>query len=398
MSFRRACLALLVCVAAAEAQGPKVEMRTLKGDIVPGELVGISKGEVVVNRPDGKLATPTPQVLLLDFPEAEKASLPDKYLDVELVDGSIFHCAAVAFKPKQISLTLASGQVIALPLIKVSNILTQAQDPKYRKEWSKFLSTKRKSDVLSILLKDVPNHLDVTIDSISEDGKTIHFTIDGEKKSKELAGVHGLVWDRAADPNMPLSICKLIDVAGSVVMIEDITLKGTDVEVMTPGGVKLTYPLKSIAKLDYNRDKLKYLSEMEWKVVKEPEGDRDWSKPWRDQTPEKTPLRLGSTTHAKGLFLSAYTELTFDLGGDFRELAMVAGIDTSVSGSKAPVTLIIDCDGREREKKTFTRDDKEPLAIKLNVKDVRQLRIVVTTEKDLPFGAHLTLADAKVMK
>jgi hypothetical protein len=398
MSFRRACLALLLSVATLRAAGPKVEMRTLKGEIIPGELVSITKAEVVINRAESKVTTPTPQVLLLDFPGAAKVTPPEKFLDVELVDGSIFHCAAVAFKPKQLTMTLASGQELTVPLIKVSNVLSQAQDEKYRKEWSKYLGTKRKSDIVSFLNDGVPNHFEVTINSISEDGKDITFTLlDGDNKlTRKLEKVHGLIWDRAADPNMPLSMCKLIDVTGSVVMIEDLTLKGDNVELTTPGGVKLEYPLKSIGKLDYNRDKLRYLSEMDWKVVKEPEDA--FFKPYKDTNGDKGPIRLGANTYAKGLFLNAYTELIFDLGGDFREFTTLAGIDPTVGGGKAPVTLIIECDGREREKRVFNRDDKEPFVpLRIPVKDVQKLRITVSTDK-IPFGGHLTLADAKVVK
>jgi hypothetical protein len=406
MPVRRTCLALLLCVAtlrADEGTGVKVEMRTIKGDIHTGELVSVSPAEVVVNKADGKVTVPTAQILLLDFPQDDKPAPPEKFLDVELVDGTVLHCASVAFKGKELKMTLVTGQELIQPIVKVSNILTQAQDVKHRKEWTRLLGQKKRTDIVTILKDGVPNHLEVTLGAVSEDGKKISFILEGDKFSRDIDKIHGLVWERAPDPNMPLAICKLIDVYGSVVMVQEIGVKGSEVSVTTPGGAKLTYPLKSIGKLDYNRDKLRYLSEMDPLKVVDPgttEGNafRAYK---RDRNPDgKGEIKLAGQTYARGLSMNAYTELVYDLHGDYREFKTLAGIDTSVGDNNLPVTLIIECDGRERVKHVFTRKDKEPIqGLTINVKDVQKLRILVTSGDDpLSLGRHLTLADAKVMK
>jgi hypothetical protein len=410
MPLRRTLLTLFLCAAvvrADEGTGLKVEMRTLKGEVVRGELLSVSVAEVVVAKADGKQTVPTAQVLSVDVEQAEKPTPPASYLDVEIVDGSVFHCAACEIKGKQVKLTLVSGQEVPLPLVKVSNLIRDAQDPAKRKRWNQELGRKKTSDVLATLNKGTISALDVKIVFFSDDGKNLNVNIeDIGARTIPVEKVEGLIFERAADPNMPLAICKLVDVFGTVVMVQEIAIKNGEAKVTTPGGVALSVPLKLIQRFDYNRDKLKYLSELD-PIKQEVKASEDFQTgPGLDVNLNGGPIRLGETTYPRGLSLRANTELVYDLRGDFREFKAVAGVDKSllekgVKGVKATAKLVIECDGRERYSKTFTPEDKEAATpFTINVKDVQKLRILVTRDDSwaVNYSCHLTLADAKVMK
>ncbi len=398
-------MVLLVTVASVPAfqgVGPKVELRTIKGDVIPGVLVDITATELIVTKGTERVATPLTQILLLDFPQEGKPAPVEKYHDVELTDGSVIHCANIAIKGKRVTLVTVGGSTFDVPLVRVSNLLMNAQDAKSRKEWTAQLGQKRSSDILAILNKGVLNALEVTLGDVSDDGKKISFRLGDSALSRDLDKVHGLIWEHAPDPAMPIATCKLIDVYGSTVMAVELGVKGSEIAVTTPLGVKLTFPFKMVAKIDYNKDKLKYLSDLD-PIKLEDAGTvaGEWVRGIQKDRIIETPggLRLGGNSYPKGLFIPANADITYDLRGDYRELKMVAGVDTSIGGQAGPVTLTIECDGREREKLTFNRKDKEPYkALTVNIKDVQKLRLIVSAGKDAVYGRHLTLADAKVTK
>src|SRR5262249_6622844 len=109
-------------------------------------------------------------------------------------------------------------------------------------------------------------------------------------------------------------------------------------------------------------------------------------------------IRLGGQTYARGLALHSRTELVYDLGGKYKEFRATLGIDDNLRdfGDAAPVVQI-EGDGRELFQAVVTRKDK-PRQLVLDIKGVKQLRIVVGSEKLIDFGDHVDLADAKVSK
>jgi hypothetical protein len=409
MRVLRTLLALLLCAAAAraaEGTGVKVEMRTLKGEVIRGELVGVTAAEVVVATPDGKTAVPTPQVLSVDLEQPEKPLPPEKFLDVELVDGTMFHCAACVLKGKEAALTLATGQELKLPLLKIGNLVRDAQDPKRRKAWNQQLGRKKAGDVLAKLNDGALAFYEGTLGAVSDDGKTIKLTVeDLGTREVVLDTVQGLIFERAVDPNMPLPICKLIDAFGTVVMVQEIELKNGEAAVTTPAGVKTTYPLKLVQRFDYNRDKLKFLSEMEPSLEKiESEEPFQGGSILKDVNLKGEPIRLGETTYQRGLVLHAVAEVVYDLRGDYREFKAVVGLDKSLLDPKTERTTVkveIETDGRVRYSKTFSLKDKTAFeGVTFGLKDAQKLRIVVTPGDDQisSYHLHVALADAKVTK
>jgi hypothetical protein len=415
----RTFLALLLCASA----GWGADLRTLKDEVVKGDLVSITDKEIVLDQGGKKVATPVDQVLKLEFAPAGRLPPDTKFADVELTDGTLLHCSEYGIKGKDVEVKLLAGQTVKVPLAAVGNILNDAQVEKYRKEWTGRLAkhrlARKRNDVLARLVKDeenpegVPNGIDGTLGEGDETGKEIEFTLTlgKEKISKKfpLASIHGLIFVRDPDPRAPpppTVVCKLHDTYHNLVYVSGVASTPAGLTVTTPAGARIEYTKDLLAALDYSKGKLEWLSLASGgrglvpvKLVQTHPFADYVEPPKSDKNLDNGPLRVGTGIYARGLAIHAYTELEYDFKGEFREFKAVAGIDEGVPGADGPILLRIEGDGKELFSKSFSRKDKQRAhQIALNIKDVQKLRIIVGSGGLEDIGKHLDLADAKVSK
>jgi NPCBM/NEW2 domain len=404
MPFCRTLLVLVVSMSTVAAG----ELRTLKGDAIKGELVSISDKEIVFDKGGDKITTSLRQVLGIDLATPTRLPVDAKYILVELVDGSVLRCLNFGIKGKTVELTLLlTGQKVKLPLAAISNVLTNAQEEKYQKDWRErlhdFVVKKKRRDILALLNQDVVNGLPGIIGEADEEGKNLTFTTDtGKKRSIPMARVHGLIFQRTPDPLAPLVLGKLHDSYQNILMVSSFTTTPTGLTVTTSAGAKLDYTLQQLAKLDCSTGKLAFLSDMKpSKEVRSSNAEAHIVLMGKDRNLDGDgPIVMNRLTYAKGLALQAYTELEFDLDGDYLKFSAMAGIDDKIKRPDADLTILrIECDGVEVVKMEFSRK-KEPLVqpINLNVKDVQKLRITVSSGDVTDVGKHVSLGDAKVSK
>jgi hypothetical protein len=401
MPAKRAVLVLVVCAAAALAAEPP-ELRPLKGEKFKGDLVGLNDKEIVL-RVNGKtVATPVEATLQLSFRAPVNPNGP--YSQVELTDGSVLRCSAVGFKGKDAVLTLVSGQTATVPMSLLSSVMHEANDVKLVAAWKELLgSTRRPYDVL--VVKKASGSLgfgEGTFYDASADGKTIEFKRQGrdEKDHFAIDKIHGLVFSRPPDPNMPGRLCEVFDSQGARLFAKSVVFEGGKFVVQTQCGARIEYVADALATLDYSKGKLTYLSDVDLSRVKLVQvGLLNAPEFRRDRNPDNGDLHLAGKRYEKGLSMHTRTEVTFDLEGEYREFKAVAGIDDNVSqGSDAPVVLRVEGDGKELLVLSVVRKDGAK-PISLNIKDVQKLRLVVENSPgSLGLGSHLDLADAKVSK
>jgi hypothetical protein len=407
MPVRRTLLALFLCAGAAAAADAKAEVKTLK-EVIAGDLVSISSKEIVIAADGGKKAVPIDQVLTLTFGQQVGALPGVPWSDVELTDGTLLHCAKVGIAGDEVTVTLLAGPTAKFPLDCVSNILTQAHTEKYRKRWDEVLNPdqKRAHDVLAAFTEGEINPIEGTIGKINDKGE-ISFTSarTGREQTVPMTAVAGMIFERKPGAN-PVIQCRLYDTHRDVVVVSSAETTPNGFVVATPSGAKIEYAPALVAKMDYSKGKLDYLSDMTPTKVAEScagaEGVEDSVKHFRTNANlEDKPIRVGNMQYEKGLALHAYTEIVYDLKGEYLQFKAVVGVDDDVKGYDTPVLLVIEGDGVERVKQAFSRKDKEKATtITLNIKDVRKLRIVVSRlpEARLDLGLHLDLADAQVSK
>jgi hypothetical protein len=397
---------VLLCVLLAAATARGAEIRTLKGETISGDIVSLTAKEVVVAKGSERVTTPLAQVLQIDYNPAGKPGT-DPFTDVELTDGSLLHCAKYAVKGKDVILTLLAGQEVKIPLSAVSNVLTEAQVEKHRKEWSERLADrkakKKRRDMLGIRRDDLISPLDGTFGDGDEKGETIEFSIGGGKpRPIPQANIAGLIFERGIDPNAAPVVCRVTDAARDLIQASAVSSSPAGITVTTPAGATIELTPEQLTRLDYSGGKLTWLSDMEPTQVTETFVDGNPFHYKRDHNLEDGPIRMDNMTYARGLSLHATTELEYDLKGDYREFKAVVGIDDLIGGLPGSVVLRVEGDGKLLKEVTLDRRDKvRHQELALNIKDVQKLRLRVAPGGEglkLDLGLHLDLGDAKVSK
>ncbi len=390
------------------------ELATLTGVTISGDVVSLTSKEIVLKTATDQVTTPLDQVLDLDLAKAPGPGKDSTYTDVELTDGTLLHCSQVAVKGKQVELTLLADSktpnTVTLPLEAITYIQKDAQDDKVRREWKdRFLGKKRSRDLLILKIKrkgateETYEGLEGTLGEADAEGQTIPFTTEkGMKLNPSLAHVHGLIFLRGLDPNATPVICKFHDTSANLVMVSNLSCTEKGWLLATPAGAKISYPTDQVARLDFSKGKLTYLSDDAFwkagkvKVIQSSTEDRI-EKPRRDKNLDDGPIRLAGASYPRGLSLHSRTELEFALDGEYREFKAVIGVDDQVGGVDSPTVVKIEGDGKELFAATITRKEK-PRAVTLNIKDVQKLRLVVSSGDFLDLWKHVDFADAKVSK
>jgi hypothetical protein len=392
----RCCILAILAVVSAPLMA--AELTTLSGKRFSGDLLAIDNRAVKIRTADGELMTPINDVLLIDI--GPENSNRDKYTEVELADGSVLACSNVELKVDRAVLTLASGQVLEAPLNAVRTMLREAHEVDVRKEWTQILRKRGALDLLVLRSEGKLDALEGTFGSGTGDGIEFVLSANDQKLTPKLSRLQGLIFVRKPDPNAVAPICKLVDTAGNVIVSKSVAIDGDDVKVESVAGGITTYPsLKRIARLDFSKGKLTYLSDLE-PIEKEETSTEDLIFPYRkDRNLYGGPLRIKNTHYSKGLAIHSRSVLTYDLGGDYQLFRAVLGVDDVVryeNGVAVRVNVVIEADGRELYRGEVTSSD-EPKPLALDVKNVRKLRITVAAPL-LDLGQQVNLGDARVSK
>jgi NPCBM/NEW2 domain len=374
------------------------ELKTLSGKSVSGTLTSVSGAEIVLDTKTGEVATPLAQVLALDLSAPNKAA-STKYSALRLIDDAVLRCTGVDFVGSDVQVTLTTGAKLKLPLTAVVWFVRDADNVVLLKQFEELLQKKVRRDRIVILLNGRVNSVEGTLGDPDAAGKSISFKRDGAQPVPVLVErLHGMIFYRTESPAEP-AIVRVYDAEGSVLTASKIEYAKGSWRLKTPFGAELPLAEGAVAKLDFNLGKLTYLSDLEpAKVVESRWGQtKDVIYPYRkDANLAGEPIMLPER-FAKGLSMHALTELTYDLGGKYKELRGILGVEARFGSASQPIVEIW-CDGEKRYAQTITA--KETQKVSLNVKDVGALRIVVRSSSEigaaLGFGDHVTFADVRV--
>jgi hypothetical protein len=392
-------LALLLAPSA-----PAAELRTLSGKKFTGDLVALDGKEVTVRTAQGEVKVPVADVLALDLGGQPAPPPPaDAHItDVELVDGSLFHCTAVAIKGKTAELSVPPNLTVKVPLSSLSYVLHDANDPKVQEQWKALVTPRGKRDLLVVKRGERLASVEGTFGEAAASGETVAFErASGQKVELPLAAAQGLLFAQRQEGDIPPTLCKVTDAGRNVLVAKSAALSGGGLTVTTVAGVRVEYPaLAGLAKLDFSKGKLAFLSDLEPVRVLEVSTDGWVAHYRRDKSLYGgQPIQFGAQAYDKGLTLHAKTVLEYDVGGDYKEFRAVLGVAdaTDAAVPDSHVRLTIEGDGRELFAAEVRRSDK-PRPVALDVRGVRKLRITVASVELFDTGNQMSLADAKVSK
>ena len=411
--MNRRWLTLLVGAALA-APAPAAELRTLAGQKHTGELVSLDAQGATVRTMAGEVKVPAAQILIVDF--RPSAPVTTATTLVELIDGSAFYCTAFAIKGKQVELTVAGGLAVKLPMSALASILKDANDAKLVEQWREMNTPPSRRDLVVVKKADRLQKAEGTYGEANAEGEAIAFEdTRGTKRTVPLAGLQGMVFAQRMEGVIPPTVCKVQDAARNSLVAKSVVYRDGTLEVTTLAGVTVSLKESSLAKLDFSKGKLAYLSDLDPARVQETSTE-GWVVHFRRDKalygnqpivfrvkqppkPNDSEPRYESKTYEKGLTLHARTVLEYDLAGEYKDFQAVLGV-AFVADSAVPesnVKLTIEGDGRELLAATIRRQD-DPKPVNLDVRGVRKLRITVASVGLLDTGNQMTLAVAKVSK
>jgi len=336
---------LLLALLAAVPSLPAAEVTLLKGGTLKGDLVSLDDKELVFSEGEKRVTKPILEVLKIDFKELGKPAAGVEHADVELVDGTLLHCAKWTIKQRAVELTLVAGPTVKLRLEYVANILAKAQEEAARKAWTKRVAEHRGNDVLVLAKEGNPQSLEGTLGDADEAGEAIEFVLAGDSvtRNPKLANVYGLIFKNLLDAKAPARQCKLLDTVQDLVMVHSVTASDKGMTVTTPAGAQIQFGADSLGRLDYSTGKLDYLSDLEPASLVTSSDVEDGDKAeqqhvYKDMSLKgaKTPLSLGSVSYTKGLALRPYTEMVFTSRGSTRSSPPSWGSTTTSARSAPP--------------------------------------------------------------
>jgi NPCBM/NEW2 domain len=331
---------------------------------------------------------------------------PGKNIDVELIDGTLFHCTDFKIRNKTAVLTLLSstagpGLTIEFPAKNILYMIRDLSDGKLNQAFRNYLSKRSKLDVWIVKGMETLDAIEGTFGDGDEKGEIITFQIKDQPKSPiQFAALYGAIFSPPTDVKVAQTVCRVIDANKNVLNAKSVALAPDKrVLVETTTGVTVDYPsMAHIAKFDFAAGAMRYLSAMN--PIKVDLSSPDGFQPEvyrRDRSLDNKDIRIEGKAYPRGLALHSKTVLTYDLAGQYKIFQALAGVDDCVEGENV-VTLTIETDlsAKPLFKEVFEKGKTRPKMLNLAVLNVKQLRI--TVESNFLVGGQLDLADAKVLK
>jgi hypothetical protein len=118
--------------------------------------------------------------------------------------------------------------------------------------------------------------------------------------------------------------------------------------------------------------------------------------------PEVRPISIAGQKYAKGLGVHSFSELTFDLKGEYRHFSATAGLDDSAE-DKGSVVFVVFTDGKEVYRSPLISGrhwggDAAPKAIRIELKGAKRLTLRVECGPDDDVRDRAAWADAKLIR
>jgi hypothetical protein len=179
---------------------------------------------------------------------------------------------------------------------------------------------------------------------------------------------------------------------GSRLNFTSVEAEGDRIKATSPAFGKLTAARAALAELRFRGENVQTLSDLPPVAVKETPFFDD-AFPWqKDRSVAGATLRLDGKTYEKGLGLHADCRLTFDLGGKYRRLTALAGIDEQVLSGMAVLTVL--ADGKPLADRIALARNKPAVRLDLKLDGARELVVHVTfAEGTAGSGARVNLCD-----
>ncbi|MCA9122813.1 MAG: NPCBM/NEW2 domain-containing protein [Planctomycetaceae bacterium] len=399
---------------------PSIEVIQLDGQTQSGRLVSLSADQVVVETASGPQTLVTRELFAIRFPEAlsDEDLVPIEHpVWVEFIDGSKVQAMGFSVDAGRATVQLNEGDSLlaATRTLRVVRFFKPTSD--LSEQWDNIVSGDEiAGDVLVIRKSRTIEDADgieqesVGLDSLEGilheiNDQYVAFEFDGTRVEVPRYKVEGIVYSHRGSNRQPDPTSRVSLLDGSAWNMKTCELDGEILKGISVGGVRLSLPLSSVAKIDFSIGNLIFLSDLdpdtfEWKsdlhTPKTPSVVSSWYRIRKDQGFYGGPLLLDGHSYEKGLALHSQTRLSYRLTREFKRFAATAGIDDRYR-SEGNVTLSISGDGRQLLSANLSGDTQ--LNIDLDLRGIRRLEIFVDYGDDrVGYGDYLNLCNARLIK
>lgn len=394
-------LSILLVAISLSAAAPQVEVQTLDGRSLRGTIAELGVQGLGLETADGRLSLTADQLLSVTTTQKPAAADPEATVRVNLVDGSSLVARQYGVAGGRAKITLSDGQVVEAPTAAVATVLLR-QSETLAGPWAKIVDAKRDTDLLVVGSGDAIDYHRGVLGDVTE--SVVQFELDGSSLPVKRSKVYGLVYHHPAGGNLPEPICQITDAAGSEWSARSIALS-EQLQWDTPSGVAASAPLEKIARIDFSRGKIVFLSDLKPESVEFTPyfGStatvpllRDLYAPREDKSLASEPLQLDGRQYAKGLALHSRTRIVYRLPGQFQRFQATVGIDDHVR-PQGNVKLVIYGDDRTLLETTVGGADA-PQTVDLDLSGVRRLAILADFGEAMDVADHLDLCEARLIK
>jgi hypothetical protein len=392
-------LPTLVWAQMAVAAPPEVQVSTLDGRTLDGQIESINGEAVVVRSAGGDVTIKNAELASLSLKEPSPARGEKPAAWVQLIDGARLPAAGFLSKDDKATITLPDGTQLALSAKQVLSVRYSKLDEPDAEP----AKTEATGDILAVRKRDTVDFLEGVIGNVTKEA--VHFTVDGQSIPVNPARVDSLVYARRASEDETPPVCVVEETTGARLPAKSIKLEGGKVKLVLLSGGSVDRPLDSVRRLDFSAGKLAYLSDLKPESVqwtpffdlgKQSQALARFLGPRFDRGREESLMRLDGKAYKKGISLTSRTELVYKLPARAKRFQALAGIDDNV-GDLGSVQLIISGDGRQLFSGTVAGKDS-PLALDLDLAGVRRLSILVDYGDDMDVADHLDLCEARIVK
>lgn len=385
------------------AAAPTVELRTLEGQQVVGELETCDAAKVRIKTADGSQDFAADQIWELTPSGAEPRKNPDASIAVQLTDGSLVWAIDYRVEEGQALIKLNDQESVATPTSAIAHVKFAVPE-ELDAEWQEILKKNVAADLVVVKKSGALDYLEGVLGDSDQDG-TFTFTLDGDELPVKRSRIAALAYFHKAGAAPAPAVAMVTDRAGNRFAAAELALTDGKLSGKTAAGATWSVPLDGLAKVDFSQGRIAYLSDLApdrqtWTPYlgspKLPASVLAYYAPKSNRGLEAQDLRVRGQRFSKGLAMHSRSEAIYRLDGQYRRFQALAGIDDRTAGLGA-VHLVIRGDDRVLWEGDVVAG-AEPALLNLATNDVRALSILVDYGAGHDTADQLNLCDAKVIR
>lgn len=369
----------------------------LDGTQATGDVKSLSTTSLDLETSAGPVSIPLAELQTLRIPGESITTDP---LAVTFVEGSVVQSTNVAVTTGKLTFSGGPLDGKSVSVEQLHAIRLGPAEATLLPAWQEMQEKVSQSDLLIIRKGDALDFVTGTIGTI--DVMSVSLLARGREVKVARDKVFGVVY--ATHPRVPgAPQCELELANGSRLRAKSVIFESGNATFTTAFAASLSVPVDSLRSLDFALGRITPL--MKALTRESYARDSAYLKVRNFQiltsTGMKAPLKLGGQAYPDGLVVHPETKLEFTLNRQYKRLRTLVGIDETISDRanfEPIVRLQLFADG----KSVFDQElrwDQAPMAVDLDLNDVRRLELV-TSSRDGKTGPCrlLDLADAKLIK